>query len=326
MALPTRRRFLEILAATSAAAICPIGPGRAAEPLHRWEGSALGADTTIALAGVSEHDAAGLFQLCLKETKRLEGVLSLYRSDSQISLLNRTGSLERPDRDLLALLELSRQINLVSGGAFDPSIQPLWLLFAETFGSLSNPRAPTATEIAARRAKVNFRDVAWSEERVTFAQGGMALTLNGIAQGLITDRVTELLRTHGLRHALVSLGEHRAIGAHPEMRPWQIGIQDPRRADAIVETMELVSQAIATSGGYGSRLGNSGVSHLIDARTGESATKYLSVSVRHASAAVADGLSTAFSFLSEGEIRAAKTRFGEMAVVLVKENGSVARI
>src|SRR5688500_16623836 len=130
MALPTRRRFLEILAATSAAAICPIPPVGAAEALHRWQGSTLGADATIALAGVSEREAAELFQLCLKETERLERVLSLHEPGSQISILNQQASLDRPDADFVALLDLSREIHLSSAGAFDPTIQPLWLLFA----------------------------------------------------------------------------------------------------------------------------------------------------------------------------------------------------
>jgi thiamine biosynthesis lipoprotein len=256
----------------------------------------------------------------------LEAVFSLQRPDSQISVLNLKGSLERPDPDLVSLLNLSRDINRVSHGAFDPSIQPLWLLFAETYGSLSNSRAPTAAEISARRTKVDWRKVSWSDTQVRFAEPGMALTMNGIAQGLITDRVTELLRARGLRHALVNLGEYRALGEHPELRPWEIGIQDPRHADGIIATMPLVNQAIATSGGYGSRLGNSGVSHLIDARTATSATKYLSVSVRHASAAVADGLSTAFSFLEEAEIRQVAAEFGETYVVMVKPDGAVVRI
>ena len=58
---------------------------------------------------------------------------------------------------------------------------------------------------------------------------GMAVTLNGLAQGYVTDKLVELLRARGVAHSLVDMGEARAIGSHPDGRPWEIGIADPER-------------------------------------------------------------------------------------------------
>ena len=105
-----------------------------------------------------------------------------------------------------------------------------------------------------------------------------------------------------------------------------MGIQDLRNADATVDIMELVDQSVATSGAYGGRFGDSGLNHIIDPRTGRSPERYLSVSVRHASATLADGLSTAFSFLSESDIAAASASIGAASVVLVRPDGALVRI
>ena len=58
----------------------------------------------------------------------------------------------------------------------------------------------------------------------------MAMTLNSLAQGYITDAAADLLRNEGFETAFVDLGEIRAIGRHPDGRAWRVGIRDGRPA------------------------------------------------------------------------------------------------
>ena len=316
---PSRRRFLQLTAATSAAALCGIRSVSAAPETHIWQGSALGADATITLGGLAEDDAETLFQDCLNEISRLEAQFSLYREDSALIRLNRDGTLERPTAEFIELLNISRRISVATSGAFDPSVQPLWQAYAAGGGS--------ADELAAAKMLVDFNSVTWNAERVAFARDGMAMTLNGIAQGFITDHVADHLRGKGLTSVLVNLGEYSAIGAHPELRPWQVGIQDPSSANGFVAIVELQDQALATSGAYGGLLGPNGQSnHLFDPRSGQSARLYSSVSVVHPSSTIADGLSTAFSFLSEEEIQTALGVFDGARALIVRRDGTLARI
>lgn len=294
--------------------------------IQSWEGEALGADASITLAGLDPYRAQRLLQSCRQEISRLERIFSLYRQNSALSRLNRNGVLADPPPELTALLDTCREVFILSKGGFDPTIQPLWRLYAKTFGDALSPREPEASEIAARRDLIAFDAVTWSDHRVQFAKPGMAMTLNGIAQGFITDRIAAILHGGGATHALVNVGEHAGIGRHPEGRAWQVGIQDPRNAGATVDIMELIDQSVATSGAYGGRFGDSGLNHIIDPRTGRSPERYLSVSVRNESATLADGLSTAFSFLSEDDITMAVARIGGTSVVLVRPDGTLARI
>ncbi len=83
-------------------------------------------------------------------------------------------------------------------------------------------------------------------ERLSHAQPGMGITRNGIGQGYVTDRVVELLRAEGVEHALVDMGEIRAIGGHPTGGPWCVGLEDPRAPGRIAERIALADKAVAT--------------------------------------------------------------------------------
>ena len=324
----SRRRFLEVIAATSVSGLATLRANAAPSggSLQRWDGEALGADASISLAGLEPGVASDLLRACRDEIVRLEDVFSLFSENSALSRLNANGSLAGPPEELTALLDTCRQIFELSKGGFDPTIQPLWRLYAETYGDPRSPRVPAGTEIAERLSLIGFGAVSWNRQRVTFDRPGMAMTLNGIAQGAITDRITTVLRQGGAAHALVNVGEYSALGHHPEGRPWQVGIQDPRNADGVVDLVDLMDQCIATSGAYGGRFGDSGLNHIIDPRTGRSPERYLSVSVRHASATLADGLSTAFSFMSESEIAAAARRVGGVSAILILADGTRTRL
>lgn len=315
---PTRRRFLHLAAAAGAVALC--GTGRAlAASVHRWEGSAMGADATITLGGLSGPESEALIEECLAEIARLEAEFSLYSEGSSLLRLNRDGYLDNPAPEFVELLDIARQVSDASKGKFDPTVQPLW--------SAYTTERPAQGEIEAAKALVGFEHVAWNPAHISYARPRMAMTFNGIAQGFVTDKIADLLRAKGLTSVLVNLGEYRAIGLHPDARPWQVGIQDPREAHGLADIVELADDAIATSGGYGALIGHEpGRNHLFDPKSGESAERYLSVSVLHPRAVIADGLSTAFSFLSESEIRDAARVFTGTRVLLIRNDGSLARI
>lgn len=124
----------------------------------------------------------------------------------------------------------------------------------------------------------------------------MGITLNGIAQGYITDCITRLLRQGGLERALVDMGEIRGLDRRAAPGDWQVGLADPRAPQRILAAVPVRNQALATSGGYGTALDAAGrYTHLFDPRTGSAQPRYQSVSVMAPNAAMADALSTAFS-------------------------------
>ena len=130
----SRRRFLTISASAATLALMP-GAGFAAAPVHRWRGAGLGADAAILLAHPDERQAQRIFALCEGEIARLEKIFSLFRDDSALSRLNRDGRLAAPPLEMVSLLSTAARVHEASEGAFDPTVQPLWALYATHYAA-----------------------------------------------------------------------------------------------------------------------------------------------------------------------------------------------
>lgn len=315
----TRRRFIAI-AAAAAGGMAFSRIGSAAGQLHTWRGAALGAEASIRLTHPDAGEARRLIDSCVAEIARLERIFSLYRADSALSRLNADGRLELPPLELVELLGRAAVVSEATGGVFDVTVQPLWQLCAAHFAAPdADPAGPDLAEVL---PLVDWRGVRVAPAEIALARSGMAVTLNGIAQGYVTDRVADLLRAEGMDHVLIDLGETRALGPHPDGRPWRVGLADPADQGRIAAHVPLADMALATSGGYGTRFEASGRhNHLIDPRTGRSAPALRSVSVLACDATTADAASTALSFLEEGEIGPALARLGALEAHLLGPNG-----
>ena len=326
--LLTRRRIITI--AGAATGLCLPGPGRQAGAgtgaLTEWQGTVLGAVGTIRLHHSDRAEANRLIGLALAEARRLEEVFSLYRPDSALVALNRHGALEAPPADLVRLLQESLDFAELTGGAFDPTIQPLWRLLYEHFQQPgADPAGPPAAAMEAALQRVGRQHLRLNRDRIVLAKRGMAVTLNGIAQGYITDRVTELLRAEGITQTIVDLGEVRVLGTRPDGHPWRVGLDDPDAPGRLWKTLDLVDRAVATSGGYGLVFGPTGrFNHILDPRTGRSAHFYRSLSVVAPDATTADALSTAFTLMPEPAMEAVLARRPDIAVHLIRADGSTA--
>jgi len=259
-----------------------------------------------------------------QEIERFERIFSLYRRDSEISRLNDAGKLLKPSPELRKLVEESQRLGELSGGAFDISVQPLWRLYEAHFWS----RTDIQPDIAARaldvaRTLVDFRRIDSGAAAIAFAQAGMAITLNSIAQGYISDAIADMLRNEGFENAVVDLGEYRTIGRHPDGRPWRIGIRDGRDAGSIDRTIDLEDMALAVSGGYGTTFESSGrFHHIFDPRTGASANSLVDVAVVGPSATAADGLATAICVAGEARAPTLLAGYPQMRAILTRLDGT----
>jgi FAD:protein FMN transferase len=325
----TRRRFIRITGIASGLGIAPWAGAWHAAPasplLHRWSGIALGADASLQIYHSDAQVAAALIDAALAEVKRLEKIFSLYDETSALRCLNRDGALADPPQELVELLAACERFSRATGGAFDVTVQPLWDLYAAHFATAdADPAGPPAASVHAALARVDHAALDVDPALIRFARSDMGVTLNGIAQGYITDRVAALLRAHGIGHTLVDMGETRALDGHPAGRPWSVGIKDPRAESGILRILPLEDQAIATSGGYGTQFDDAGrFNHIFDPMTGGCATRYLSVSVVAPMATTADALSTALSLLPLGRAEAVLRDSRATAAWFVLADGSM---
>lgn len=295
----SRRRFLTI----SAAATGLIGLPARAEEIYEWRGIALGAEAAIYLA---HPDAQAITERAALEIARMEGIFSLYRSNSALAQLNAQASLDAPPFELLECLSLCSQVHSASMGAFDPTVQPLWSLYAARY---SAGTAPTPQEIDAARALVGWSKVSFSGETITL-QPGMALTLNGVAQGWIADHIAKMLRDEGLGNVLVNTGEFHGVGRSPNGKGWPVTLAEGGK-------VELENRGLATSSALGTVFDSAGrIGHILDPRSGLPARgAWSTVSVSAPTAALADAISTAICLMQTGqEVEAFAAQFDGVTV------------
>lgn len=236
-------------------------------------------------------------------------IYNKWNPDSEISKLNRlkTGEIATLSPELEQFLSQTEHIIKLTDGRFDPTIEPLQHLWKE---KLVQGETPNDDEINAVVPALGWNKIHFGHGTFSKEHSSTQLDLGGIAKGYCVDLLVERLNAAGYPNLFVEWGgEIRASGEHPDRRPWRIFISrlgDTHQENAIA-TLDLVDQAIATSGDYMQfwtveDQDNSGAKkttyfHIFDPRTHrpleKKSTSVASASVVAPTCMLADGLATA---------------------------------
>ena len=319
----SRRIALKVLGAGMALplGVLALRSVRDAPAPVRWNGTALGALASMTLWHPNPAVARHAITRMRIEVGRLEDIFSLHRPSSELVRLNRSGRLDAPSRDLLNVFDHSLRMADLSNGAFDPTIQPLWQFHAAgglTVRGFSGLRAVLA--------RIDHTAVELRANSMRFGRPGMAASLNGIAQGYITDRVTEILGNEGFENAVIELGETRALGAAPDGDPFSIDLVSPASPTALDREVPLANAALAVSGGYGTPFHGTGSHHIFDPATGKSPRELVQVAVISPKATAADALSTAIYVAGEQAARGLLSSYPSSRAILFRSDGTSAEL
>jgi thiamine biosynthesis lipoprotein len=224
--------------------------------------------------------------LAFQEMDRLVKLLDRYDSSSALSHLNAERAIKHPPPELLTVLSKALAYHSVTGGAFDPTVQPLVDLFRS--------KVPTDSEVIEARRKVACRAVDVNARVIRLYRPGVGITLDGIAKGYVVDSMAAAMLKCGVENFLIDAGgDIRCAGFREDGMVWQIGVQDPQKHVALPDIIGLADGAVATSGGYERYFDRERTyHHLIDGRTGRSPQTCQSVSVVAPTAIAADALAT----------------------------------
>jgi FAD:protein FMN transferase len=254
----------------------------------------------------------------------LESQLTVYRNDSELIRINRQAAERaiRVEPRLFALLQLAAQLHRETEGALDITSGPL----SEAWGfSRRQGRVPTDGEIAAALDRVGMEKVVLDDAHcsVAFQQPSVALHLNCIGKGYALDRLAESLDAASADNFLLHGGRSSVLarGACPasDRRGWTIGIPHPLRPGERLGELDLVDQALGTSGSATQSFEHNGrrYGHLLDPRTGQPVTGIYTATAIAPSAAEADALSTAFYVMGPekvGQFCSTRPDFGAILV------------
>ncbi|GAB5406050.1 MAG: FAD:protein FMN transferase [Aureliella sp.] len=237
----------------------------------------------------------------LDEVQRLEGLLSIYRQQSDLSTVNRFAH-RNPvpvQPDTMRMLQIGEAIGKLTGGAFDLTagkLSSLWG-FSRRAGKM-----PDADEIQKSLECVGLQmvDLLPTEGQVRMQREGIELNPGGIGKGYALDRAAEHLRNHGVGDFMIHGGQSSIVAFGDRQHSavcggWKVAVRHPLRPEITVGTLRLRDQALGTSGSGKQFFHFRGrrYSHIIDPRTGYPADGLLSATVVVPSGTVADALATA---------------------------------
>ncbi len=286
--------------------------------------SIMGTSVSITVIHPSPEEAKEAANLAFGEMDKIEDLMSVYKEDSEVSILNREGFLKDASPETIYVLKRGIYYSELSGGAFSICVLPLLELWEKR---LETGMAPTEAEIEEALELADFRSIRIDGGDVELLKKGMRITLGGIAKGYAVDRAIEVLRRKGIGHALVNAGgDIRAIGGKVEGVPWRIGIRDPRNKRRFITVVEIGDRAIATSGSYERYIGRElKVSHIINAKTGRPAQELLSATIIAENAIDADVLSTVVFLLGLEKGMELVEEMGHVEALIVTKKGEVVR-
>ena len=237
--------------------------------------------------------------------EQLNARLSDYDTDSELSRLSQTagqGKVVRLSDDLWRVLERSQQLARESDGAFDVTCGPVVSLWRK---ARREKKLPDHAKLEEARRAVGYDKLRLDARAHTadLLVPYMRLDLGAIAKGFAVDEALKVLRSLGVRSALVSGGGDMAMSeAPPRAKGWRIELAPLDATNAPTEFVLLENAALATSGDIFQHVEINGIrySHIVDPRTGLGLTDHSLVVVIARDCTTADSLSTTVSVLGPG--------------------------
>jgi len=216
-------------------------------------------------------EALSMGELVAGEALRIERLLSRYRDDNVIHLVNHAEG--RPvlvDDETAGLLDFADRCFILSEGRFDVTsgvLRRLWRFDG-------SDRVPSRAAVKALLPLIGWDKATWRRPELTLP-AGMEIDLGGLGKEYAVDRAAQLLSLRTCAAALVNFGgDLRALGRRRDGRPWRVGVEAPlndggQQATAALD-IELEEGALATSGDSRRFLLKGGVRypHILNPRLG----------------------------------------------------------
>jgi thiamine biosynthesis lipoprotein ApbE len=271
----------------------------------------------------SEHASVAL-ESAFQEIVRVDNLLSNYKSDSALSDLNRSAHFhaEKVPSDLYRVVEESVRFSKLSGGKFDISIAPLVDLWK---AAIAGEGAPSLAKQQAARACVGYEKIELTPpDQITFHSSCMRLDLGAIGKGYAVDRAAEVLRSSGIRNALINAGGSTilAMGSPPDQSAWLVHLRDP--SHQVDPQVMLRDESVSTSEQTApSLLGDATAGHIIDPDTGTPLQTEFAVSVIAQTGAISDALSTTSLLLGPAKGKGLLQRMPDVTAIWISRDAQM---
>jgi len=258
----------------------------------------MGTEVRVRFFLKDEVKAEAAKQAVITEMHRIDNNMSPFKSDSLLSRVNRDAATSAVTitSELFKVIENALNISKLTHGAFDISFSSIGYLYDYRKGL-----KPSNTQLQSKLNLIDYRSIILNKKQssIFFKHKGMKIDLGGIAKGLSVDNCIAILKSFGVKDASVTAGgDTYALGDNAG-KMWNVGIQHPRHKKEVLSILPLANTAISTSGDYERFFIEDGkrYHHIINPKTGKSASEVQSVTILANTSVYADALSTSVFIL-----------------------------
>jgi thiamine biosynthesis lipoprotein len=273
-----RRSFLALLLLLPLLSSCQRN-----ELTYRTSGDVFGTVVEVSIYGEPEARANQLGEQVMEEFGRLHKKFHAWKP-SELTALNDAiarGETFQSDAEMVDLLKAATKLAEESDHYFNPAVGRLIRLWGFQSSDIK-PQGPAPEDIKRLvDARPRMSDLIFDGTKISSRNPTVMLDLGGYAKGYALDRAAQILRTAGVRAALINVGGNLLAIGQPGNRLWTVGIQDPR-GDGMIARVELRDgEAVGTSGDYQRYYMKDGKRHphIIDPRTGETTNRVAAVTI-----------------------------------------------
>ena len=289
----------------------------------------MGTEVSVSLWADDPTQGQRAIQSIMTEMRRINAALSPYLENSELSKVNRDAAKRavKISDELSHLIKQSLHYSRLSNGAFDITFASLAQFYDYRQGG-----KPSAEQIKTNLPAINYQLLALDTEKHTlkYSDERIKIDLGGIAKGYAVDRGVALLKQQGIKHASVSAGgDSRLLGSRRD-REWLIGIKHPRQTDGGKEVaihLPLSDTALSTSGDYEryfiDQATGERIHHIVNPRTGKSASEVMSVTILGENGIDTDPLSTTVFVMGVNSGLALVNRLEGFDAIIIDAKGTV---
>jgi len=231
---------------------------------------------------------------------------SRFRDDSLVAELFRTGRIDHPPAEMIAMLDFAREIHEASEGMLNLSVGGS--LHAKGYGE---------RKYSGRVLPDLWDHLSYDSQAVTLPPGIM-LDFGGFGKGWLIDAIVEICRQHGAKNFIVNGGGDLYVDADT---PIDIYLEHPTSPTHAMGQTKITRGALAASSVYKRvwREAEKKHHHIIDLTTGQSSNDGAAATyVKADSALIADTMATILIIRPDLEPRL-KKQYGLETIVLNKD-------
>ena len=287
----------------------------------------MGSRFDITIVANEASEAESLIDTAIAEITRIENLISEWRPETQVSLVNRNAGITpvKVDKELFDLTERALFFSKITDGAFDISFAAMDRIW-KFDGSMTTMPSPETVKKSVE--KVGYKNIILDKEKSTIflAKEGMKIGFGSIGKGYAADKTREYMIAKGVKAGIINAsGDMNTWGKQPDGENWTVGITNPLNKDKVFAVFPLKESAVVTSGSYEKfvMLDGKRYTHIINPKTGYPVTGLCSVTVLGPSAEMANGFSTSIMVLGKDVGLNLIEQFPMLSCVIVTDTGEV---